>query len=357
MEASLKKWHATYREKCIRTGLDENNYDPKWGRYKSSQRLNVDQSPLPFVVHGKKTYEYIPKGEGSMHNTWISQPGSGLEKRQCSLQIMFRPEGQQPKLAIIFRGQGKRISEDERSAWHKDVDVFFQQNAWLDQYVCKKWCNESLIPFVKEQKLDRFVLLLDNLKGQMQDDFKVSVSNANGLLWYGLPGATDLWQPVDAGYAASLKSLISIEHRKWLDTDNHSDRWFGNEVPYTAKERRILITQWAGEAWNVLNSSKYDKQRKKCCSMTGCLLTADGSEDNLVKPEGLDDYVVPAPSIVDALVSHPKENSDQVVPVEVDPDVVESDLVAIDETDEILGADEEEGERNIFDFIDNLSEI
>ena len=224
MEASLKKWHATYREKCIRTGFDE-NYDPKWGRYKPSQRLNVDQSPLPFVVHGKKTYEFIPKGQGSTHITWISQPGSGLEKRQCSLQVMFRPEGQQPKLAIIFRGQGKRISEDEKSAWHKDVDVFFQPNAWLDQFVCKKWCDESLIPFVKEQKLDRFVLLLDNLKGQMQDDFKDSVSNANGLLWYGLPGVTDIWQPVDAGYAASLKSLIAVEHCKWLDTDNRSDKF------------------------------------------------------------------------------------------------------------------------------------
>ena len=91
--------------------------------------------------------------------------------------------------------------------------------------------------------------------------------------------------------------------------------------------------------------------------MTGCLLTADGSEDNLVKPEGLDDYVVPAPSIVDALVSRPKENSDQVVPAEVDPDSIEPDLVVIDDTDEILGADEEEGERNIFDFIDNLCEV
>ena len=69
-------------------------------------------------MHGKKTYEYIPAGEGSSHNTWISQPGSGLDKRQCSLQIMFRPEGVQPKLAVIFRGQGLPISEDEKKAWH-----------------------------------------------------------------------------------------------------------------------------------------------------------------------------------------------------------------------------------------------
>ena len=244
-------------EKCVRTGSEDPSDDEKLGRYQPAQRLNVDQRPLPFVVYSKKTYEYIPKGEGSTHNTWISQPGSGLEKRQCSVLVMLRPEGEQLKLAIIFRGQEKRISQDEKSEWHKGVNVYFQPNAWLDQNVCKSWCDEILVSFVKEQKLDKFVLLLDNLKGHMQDDFKDAVAGAKGLLWYGLPGATDLWQPVDTGYAATLKALIAVKHRKWLDTDNPSDRWFGNEEPYTAKERRILITHWAGEAWKALSSDKY----------------------------------------------------------------------------------------------------
>ena len=89
IEPSLKKRHATFREKCIRTGSEDPSYYQKWGRYQPAQkqRLNIDQIPLPFVVHGKKTYEYIPKGEGSRHNTWISQPGLGLEKRQCSLRL------------------------------------------------------------------------------------------------------------------------------------------------------------------------------------------------------------------------------------------------------------------------------
>ena len=57
---------------------------------------------------------------------------------------------------------------------------------WTRMYV-------PLLPFVKEQKLDKFVLLLDNLKGQMQYDFKNAVAGAKGLLWYGIPGVTDLW--------------------------------------------------------------------------------------------------------------------------------------------------------------------
>ena len=115
----LQKWHATYRERCIRPLSD--TYASKWGGFLPKQRLNVDQSPLPFVVNSKKTYEFVEKGE-KYHNTWISQPGSGLDKRQCTLQVMFRPEGNQPKLGIIFRGKG-RVTMDEKLAWHPGVDV------------------------------------------------------------------------------------------------------------------------------------------------------------------------------------------------------------------------------------------
>ena len=95
MEPSLKKRHATFREKCIRTGSEDPSYCQKWGRYQPAQkqRLNIDQIPLPFVVYGKKTYEYKPKGEGSTHNTWISQPGLGLGKRQCSLRLCSGQKG------------------------------------------------------------------------------------------------------------------------------------------------------------------------------------------------------------------------------------------------------------------------
>ena len=77
-------------------------------------------------------------------------------------------------------------------------------------YVCIKWCKKTLLPFINSQHLSKFVLLLDNEKGQMltnadKDDFKESVFSINGLLRYNLPDGTDLWQPVDAGYAALLQ--------------------------------------------------------------------------------------------------------------------------------------------------------
>lgn len=63
------KWRATLREKCIRTGADEKSYDDKWGRHKPIEEFNVHQCPLPFNVHGKKTYDYVSPGRGSTHKT------------------------------------------------------------------------------------------------------------------------------------------------------------------------------------------------------------------------------------------------------------------------------------------------
>ena len=39
------------------------------------------------------------------HNekVWISQPGAGLDKRQCSLKLCFSLEGKQPPLGIAYQ--------------------------------------------------------------------------------------------------------------------------------------------------------------------------------------------------------------------------------------------------------------
>ena len=68
---------------------------------------------------------------------------------------------------------------------------FFNSNAWLEQQVCMEMSEQTLLPFIEEYGLSKFVLLIDNLKGKMQEDFKTAVFSANGLLWFGLPDSPD----------------------------------------------------------------------------------------------------------------------------------------------------------------------
>ena len=87
-------------ERLVRTSSTSKDYDTKWGDYQPKQRLNVDQSLLPFATEYKKTYE-IPEKDKKV---WVNQPTSDTGKRFCSLNICFQPVGEQPRISVIFRG-------------------------------------------------------------------------------------------------------------------------------------------------------------------------------------------------------------------------------------------------------------
>ena len=261
----IKQWHLNYRESLIKSQRPGSHYDCKWGRFKPYQRINVDQVPLPFVLDKTQTYE---RPLGRNEKVWVSHPGSGLEKRQCTLQIAFSPENNRIKIEIIFRGTCKGIKEMVKRSYHPSVDVDFQKNAWADtKYPCD-WVNKTLKPAITEG--EEFVLLCDNLTAQTSEDFKSAVKNINGIVWYGLPGATDIWQPVDAGYGWLLKKLTAKAQNDWLELEENLDTWMGNnEKTLTASDHRILITQWVGKAADTLVSSEYDHFCCRCFEKTG----------------------------------------------------------------------------------------
>ena len=207
---------------------------------------------------------------------------------------------------------------------------------------------------------------MDNLSSQKKTEFVDKVENElAGTPCFGMADATDLWQPVDAGYAQTLKQLIAIEHREWLDDGDNADKWFNNQQgnPFTAKVRRILITHWAGQAMRKLNTSKYDRLRLKCWEATGALMTADGSEDDKIKPEGLPNYQVLPPLILDPTSEKARSNILDINPFVEETELPEEPEVTglFAEEDELVEEGEEEdvdieeeGDNNCFDFIDRL---
>ena len=84
---------------------------------------------MPFVCAANETYEH--KGA---QRVWIAQMEEGMTKRFCTLHLVFRAEGTQPKPTIIFRGQGVRIARLERDSWDQRVNVMFQKEAWADRH-------------------------------------------------------------------------------------------------------------------------------------------------------------------------------------------------------------------------------
>ena len=258
----MKEWHLKFREGLIKSRPNYPNFDAQWGRFKPHQRLNVDQVPLPFVLDKATTYERpLEKGE----KVWVAFPStSGLDKRQCTLQVAFSAENNCIKIEIIFRGKGK-VKEVEKKAYHKSIDVYWQDNAWADTKMSCEWVEKTLKPAIPEG--EEFVLICDNLAAQVSNDFKAAVRKINGIVYFGPPGATDIWQPVDAGYGYILKKLTAQAQDAWMELDENLDLWTQGKL--SASDRRILMTQWVGQAADKLQSSDYDHFRWRCFEKTG----------------------------------------------------------------------------------------
>jgi hypothetical protein len=89
--------------------------------------------PLPFVIDKDVTVDEV-----GVKSVQIKGPGEAYEKRQATLQICFRGIGEQPRLAIIFRGMDKHsgtvisgkkgnISDNERRELDLlEIDWYFQ---------------------------------------------------------------------------------------------------------------------------------------------------------------------------------------------------------------------------------------
>lgn len=52
------------------------------------------------------------------------------------------------------------------------------------------------------------------------------------------------------------------------------------------------MTKWAGAAWRELVNDKGFIKRlfQKTGCKTGCLITVEGSDDDMIRPQGFEDY-------------------------------------------------------------------
>ena len=93
----------------------------------------------------------------------------------------------------------------------------------------------------------------------------------------------------DNVFGKMLKTKNSSLQEQWLEQDENIDLWTGNSEKnkLDVMQRRILITHWVGNAYNQLMGEEYSKRRYRCFEKTCSLITADGSEDTQIIPEGL----------------------------------------------------------------------
>lgn len=169
----LRQWHARLRRRLKRGA----QYG-QWGRWTPENRFNVDQ--VPFCLNPSATTTYDVKGASRV---WIVGARKDDSKREGSLQICVRLKNgvEQPRIGVIFRGKGLRLSKAERAAWDPRVYVQFQKNAWADDQYCVDWVKAEFASFRSKycNPKQQCVLFADNLSGHVTEEFKDALSECD----------------------------------------------------------------------------------------------------------------------------------------------------------------------------------
>lgn len=183
----------------------------------------------------------------------------------------------------MFRGKGN-ITCAKKEQYDKGVDVYFQSCAWMDTDLNMQWVSQTLIPGIGDSPHEK-VLFADVRFLQNQPFHEICRRKINTVV-YLLPEIhTNKVQSIDAGCGKRIKTKIGEAMERWLE-ENHNLKLWHDRI--STKERRILMTKWTTAAWKELLSDKM--LFKKLFQRTGCLITADGSDDNNIRPQGLEPY-------------------------------------------------------------------
>jgi hypothetical protein len=260
--------------------------DERYGRYPPTHMFHFDQIPLPFVMNAHKSLNI--KGFGT--NRVATLHTTGLDKRQATIHLCIRAEGEQfVKPAIIFRGLGKALTQAEWDEYAKltNIRVYFQANAWCDgQTMCKiaKGYGEDFFAAHNSGECVGETLFgADQHKPQMSEKFIRFLKHYTkcGDYVYTPANCTDCTAPCDHHIGGNLKAIIRQLYE--LELEMNFRTWTSETIP--ASHRRILMAQWLSETWAIFRNRK--EFIRKAFVSTGWLQAKDGSEQHLIKLQGL----------------------------------------------------------------------
>lgn len=245
--AKCKRWHARFRRRLSRS----KQLSPKWGRWLPQDRLSIDQASaactycidivlyfmlvfelgstfawrldqVPCNLREGDTRTYTEKGD---KRVWIAGNKNDDGKRFCTLQIAARccngspnePRHGQPKITIVFRGKGQRITQKEKDGRHLDVNVRFQPKAWFDDALCASYAKTEMKEICAKAKSEgrQSVVICDNLSGQTTQEFADALKKHNCKRHLLPAGVTDELQLIDDGVGIAVKNEMGNLFDLW----------------------------------------------------------------------------------------------------------------------------------------------
>jgi hypothetical protein len=264
--------------------------DDKYGRIPPRLMYHMDQVPLPFSSGSKKTLNMTSE------QCSIRDPvGSGGDKRFCTLQVTIcaQPDTQRVKLEIIFRGQGKTLSREERAHYAAlpNITIRWQKKAWADERITMEYLESF-----RKATLDQGEVLLgmDNHGAQLTPVCRLFYQLMGILPVFTPANCTDCVSPVDHHVGQCLKLKIGARYQASLEKNRALWEQDAADGGLSTSRKRMLVATWTAEAWEEVCRDHHVMIRQAFVE-TGFLVAKDGSENGLIKLEATRRGVTPVP--------------------------------------------------------------
>jgi hypothetical protein len=136
-------WNMVIREGS-NIGIPHSLSIPLIGRFKLSEIVNIDQTPIAFEFLSGRTYDF--KGSKTI---WVKEQRSGWDRRQATLQVCVYANGvMRCKPLLIFHRDpiGDKCRRVEEKLYDKRVEVAFNKTAWADGTNLRDWVKKQYAP-------------------------------------------------------------------------------------------------------------------------------------------------------------------------------------------------------------------
>jgi hypothetical protein len=283
------------------------------GRFLPCHICNMDQTPMAYEFSSTgRTYN--TKGEKTI---FLRTGRSGDDKRKLTVQLtIFACGHRHADPLLIFKGAeglGQRRRKEEMKKYHPGVKVMWNPKGYCNSRVMLKWFKEQYrhaSPYSPDDREPRLLVLdafaphknrgskrkqsqsetaiaKSRAEEQIQQQIREEQAKLNVTLSIIPGGGTGYLQPLDIFFNRLLKALIREQEERWIE--NNLAKW--EACNFTEGERRILITEWVGTAYDTLYE-KYKDLIIQTFRNVGLSLNPDGSEDSELKIRDLPDIEV-----------------------------------------------------------------
>jgi hypothetical protein len=213
--------------------------------------LNMDQTPVYFLMNAKCTLELI--GKRTIHIRTSTD-----DTKHATVAVTIAADGRLLPLMVVFKGQPKgKIARTEFSSYPTTNIYCCQANAWMDMAVMVAWVDEVLAPYVAMVPDDIVPLLvLDSYQCHMMalvvqriQELGVEVKHIPG-------GCTSLCQPVNISFNKPFKDCVRRTWHSWMIANGvvHSTTspptrldvatWVDNAMAEMRREGDIIRNAW-----------------------------------------------------------------------------------------------------------------